>query len=222
MEVKKDLVPHNTDEGEDFHTSFLDLIFNMALFFAMVFMIALLSASAAREEQKDVGIKPRAELLIVITWPSDQPADVDSYLADPANGIVMFQRRQDGLMFLDHDDLGDSSDEVTLPDGNKVKSNVNQETITVRGLITGEYVLNVHLYNAKTATPPVKVTVEIFKIEPTVRSIFRKEVELKDSGDEVTVTRFTVLPDKSLSDFNDLTKRLTARRQASAPASPWR
>ena len=53
-------------------------------------------------------------------------------------------------MHLDRDDLGDKNDKIYLPDGSMIKVPQNQELLTIRGIVPGEYVLNIHMYSSTT------------------------------------------------------------------------
>lgn len=193
-------------DGDDANTSTLDLLLNMALFFAAVFMLALAANNQSRNKKDADGIQPRAQMIIMVTWPEDQNADVDTYVQDPANNVVMYRRREDGLMHLDRDDQGTLNDDIILPDGTKIKHNVNKEIVTIRELMNGEYIINLHVYNLHTSSVPIPVTVEIIKVEPYVNTIFKKVLELNHHGEEITVTRF-IVKNKEVKEFNDLQKQ---------------
>ena len=91
-------------------------------------------------------VKRDAAFLVKINWPGESNDDVDLYLADPLNEIVYFRQKQIGLMNLDRDDTGRQQNMVTLPDGRVVQSEFNEEQVNIRGIIEGEYVVNVHMY----------------------------------------------------------------------------
>ena len=112
-----------------------------------------------------------------------------------------------------------------------VTYNENQEIITIRGIIPGEYVLNVHMYHKSTTgeyynygyeeggdkKPPAEdkptvVTIKIEKMNPTVKLILIKKVTLEKNGDEKTVTRFTLDKDGEIKNLNDLPKAIANKR----------
>ena len=73
--------------------------------------------------------------------------------------------------------------------GKKIENPLNQETVTIRGIAAGEYVVNLLHYKAETGRPvPVKVKVE--KLNPQVKVIFAGSNELSGAGDEQTAVRF--------------------------------
>jgi hypothetical protein len=184
------------------NTSFLDLLFNMLLAFTCLFVLAF---ALVNVRQKDAdSARPRAEFVITLAWPDDLDDDLDLWVEDPNGALVFFQRREDGLMHLDRDDLGARNDIVQTVDG-PVQFEGNQEVVMIRGIIQGEYVVNVHAY-LKHSQPPVVATVRIDKIGQGVVSL--KKVELNRSGDEATATRITVGPDGRVTGSSDLPKNL--------------
>jgi len=207
------------------NTAFLDLLFITVLGFASMFFLAFILMNQKTTQRAKITAK--ADYIITITWPKDSNDDVDSYLEDPLEHLVFFQRREDGLMHLDRDDLGKRNDYVMTPYG-PVTYNENQEIITIRGIIPGEYVLNVHMYHKSTAgesgheeggdeKPPAEdkptvVTVKIEKMNPTVKLIIIKKVTLEKNGDEKTVTRFTLDKDGEIKNLNDLPKAIANKR----------
>ena len=83
--------------------------------------------------------------------------------------------------------------------------------ITIRGIVPGEYIVNVHWYGKKPVSKklgekeyvPMPVQVQIEKINP-YNVVFADTVELQRKGHEVTVIRFTVDEKGNVSNFNDL------------------
>ena len=82
---------------------FTDMLFNVVIGLAfMVFIaFALINPTA-----KSGAIEMKAEFLITMTWPDNDPNDMDIYVQDPAGNIVWYHGREAGLMHLDHDDRG--------------------------------------------------------------------------------------------------------------------
>ena len=117
---------------------FTDLLFNGLLGFAFMFAIAFMLIKPTPEEAK---IDPDAEFIITVSWPDEHPDDIDTYVEDPQGNIVWYHIREAGLMHLDRDDRGNFKDTIVL-DGEKIRNPLNQETITLRGIAKGEYVVN--------------------------------------------------------------------------------
>jgi hypothetical protein len=192
---------------------FTDLLFNALLAFAIMFILAYLLINPIA---KTGAVDNKAEFLITMTWPDYRREDVDLHVLDPAGHHVWYRQREAGLMHLDRDDLGLRSDTIVV-DGREVVNPLNQEVVSIRGILPGEYVVNVHLYRAA-GEPTVPVTVKVEKINPTVEVLYYGTVELTFRGEERTATRFTVRPDGSVTDVNSLPKRIVPRNVRAAPA----
>jgi hypothetical protein len=187
-----------------YHTNlpFLDLLFNVLIGFVFLFIISFLLINPIA---KRADIEVKAEFLITVFWPDDLEDDVDIYVEDPTGGLVWFKSREPGLMHLDRDDLGKRNDEVITAAGT-ILFPENREIVTLRGIVPGEYVVNVHMY-FKVGAEPVPVTIQIDKINP-YSVVLRETVDLKIKGDEVTVTRFSVNAKGEVSNVNKLPKKL--------------
>lgn len=172
-------------------TAFIDLTLNMALFFATVFIIALLSMKVETIKAEE-GKKPLADFIITVSWPLEYPADVDSYLKDPQGNIVNYKTKEAGLMHLDRDDLGRAGDKIRLPDGREIEYGQNRETVTIRGFVPGEYVFNIHLFSGSDSKLPVPVLVEIEKVNPHIHTIYGGDYVLTYPGEEITVAHFVI------------------------------
>ncbi len=189
----------------DCNFSMNDLFCNMLLAFVCLFMFALMIIA---EKQKEANkAEAKGEFMVVVTWPAESPDDVDTYVEDPLGNVVCFNRREQGLMHLDRDDLGHKNDEVTTPEG-KVTYNENREVVTIRGYVPGEYVVNVHMYRKEPNDylKPVVVTIVADKINP-FSQVAAQTVTLHNTGDEQTAFRFVVNKDGTIKSVNRLVKR---------------
>ncbi|MGD9157219.1 MAG: hypothetical protein PVG39_02320 [Desulfobacteraceae bacterium] len=153
-------------------------------------------------DKKDLK-KPAAEFITTITWDLYNSSDVDVWVKDPAGNLISFKNKERGLTHIDRDDLGNLKDTFTLPDGRKVTYKYNQEIVTIRGFIPGEWIFNLHLYN-KRSSQPVRVHFRMDKINPTVTTVLSKEILLKRHWEEKTVVRFTMSNDGKLIHMHDL------------------
>ena len=128
----------------NYHTNmaFLDLLFNTLLCFAALFCLAFILINPSK---KNKTVEAKAEFMITIIWPADMDDDVDTYVEDPEGNLVAFNRREQGLMHLDRDDVGFSSDRIQTSFG-VVEYKENREIVSLRGIVPGEYVVNVHMY----------------------------------------------------------------------------
>lgn len=193
------------------NTSFLDLLFNTLVGFVLLFIIAFLLINPSI---KKADIKTKAEFVITVTWDDHSRDDVDTWLQDPTGNVLHFRQKDVGLAHLDRDDLGKVNDTITLDDGRRVEYPHNQELTTIRGFLTGEWVLNVHMYNKRDVNPTL-VEVRIDKLNPKVQTIFYKKIVMKNRWEEVTVTRFVMTNQGDIISWDDLPKKLLMR--ASVP-----
>lgn len=189
-------------------TALLDLLFNTVLGFVALFFIAFVMMNP--KEKSKANTESKAEFLITVSWPNDQNDDIDSYMEDPLGHLIFFQRREDGLMHLDRDDLGGKNDRIQTPLG-WIEFKENREIMTVRGVIPGEYVVNVHMYR-KSGPDPVEVTVQLDKINPSMTTAALRKITLYKNGDEKTAFRFTIDKDGKITNINELEKPLAVNK----------
>jgi hypothetical protein len=195
--------------------AFIDLLFNTLVGFVFLFVMAFILINPIAKKSN---VEVVAEFIIKIQWPSDSPDDIDLWMRDPLGNYVGFKSKDVGLMSLSRDDLGTSNDTVFDPQGTPIKVFRNEEMVTIRGIIPGEYIVNVHYYNKKVPVKnsdekeyyPMPVQVQIEKINP-YNVVYAREVFLQRKGQEITVVRFTVNEDGSVSDFNTLNYGIVER-----------
>ena len=186
---------------------FYDMLFNMLIAFVFCFIIALLAMNPKALKAGDIPSK--AEFIINLSWPDMNPDDIDTWVQDPAGNLVWFRAREAGLMHLDRDDRGLSNDSIVV-NGRQVVNPLNQEVVTLRGIAAGEYTVNAHYYESKDGKP-VEVTVSIVKVNPRAEVVYYGSATLARKGDEVTLARFTLLPDGAVTNLNTLPKTLVQR-----------
>lgn len=191
---------------------FTDLLFNALLGFVVMFVLAFLLINPIA---KSGAVDPKAEFLITLSWPDGRPEDVDLYVEDPAGGLVWFRAREVGLMHLDRDDLGLRNDTIEVG-GQRVVNPLNQEVVSIRGILPGEYVVNLHLYRAEDDSTPVPATLKVEKLNPRVELVFYGSVVLTGGGDERTAVRFSIGADGRVRDVNQLPKALVPLRRLTA------
>ena len=194
-------------EREQFDV-FTDLLFNALLGFVFMFLIAFMLINPISDTGK---VDPKAEVLITVTWPDQHPDDIDLYVEDPNGGVVWYHVKEAGLMHLDRDDRGNYRDTITV-DGQKINNPLNQETVTIRGIIPGEFVINIHHYLAN-GTEDVPVEVKVEKLNPEVTLVFYTTLQLDHKGQELTAARFTMDADGQITDVNRRPKTLVRSRK---------
>lgn len=187
-------------------TGLLDLLFNTVLGFVALFFIAFIMMNP--KEAKKANTESKAEFLVTVTWPNDQNDDVDSYMQDPLGHLIYFRRREDGLMHLDRDDTGNKGDRIQTPLG-WVEFGDNREIMTVRGVIPGEYIVNIHMYR-KNCPEPVEVTIQLDKVNPELSTVALEKITLNQNGDEKTAFRFTIDAEGKVTNVNRLEHPLAA------------
>jgi len=188
--------------------AFTDLLFNVLIGFAFLFIIAFILINPITEE---ANIKSKAEFMVIMEWDDHSHYDVDLWMQDPFNTIVGFPNRDAGWLHLDRDDLGSSNDTIMLANGETKIIWLNREIMTVRGRAPGEYIVNVHLYSTKNRQDgPIDVNVQVLKINP-YSEIHNDVITLKNNKQEETVIRFTINNKGEVISKNKLQKRFAGK-----------
>ena len=182
---------------------FTDLLFNALLGFTFLFLVAIMFMNP---EAKSGIIDPKAEYILTITWEDNSPDDVDVWVEDPEGQILWFRTPEAGLLHLDRDDRGLVNDIITIA-GKEIQNPLNQEVVTLRGVVKGEYIVNLHYYASETKNP-VDVKVRLVKVNPKLEVIYYGSVNLEKRGDEKTAVRFKIGSDGSVYGINFLPKSL--------------
>lgn len=172
---------------EEAFDPFSVVLFKALQALAALFFIALLAIAPITNKGK---VDSKAEFLITMSWPDNHPDDVDLFVQDPIGNVAWYRRREAGFMVLERDNRGGVNDFIMV-DGQKVRSPVRQEVVSLRGVVAGEFTVNVYHFSAQTGkSVPVTVTVE--KLNPAVKVIAKETVELNQGGTEKTAVRFTL------------------------------
>jgi hypothetical protein len=179
------------------------MLFKSLQVIAFLFFLALLAVSPDSKEGK---IDSKAEFIITMDWPDDHPDDFDLFVQDPAGNIAWYRRREAGFLTLDRDDRGGANDFIIV-NGKKIPSPIREEIVTVRGIVPGEYTVNVSHFQATTGQP-VPVAVKVQKLNPTAQVIFDNKLTLDHSGDEKTALRFWLDAEGKVIDVQQRQKSL--------------
>ncbi len=145
--------------------SFIDILFNILIGFVFLFLIAFLLINPITKKN-DI-ISP-AEFLIVLNWPADLDDDVDLWLRGPGGETVGFRSKEVGIFHLERDDLGYANDKV-VHSGNEIAVKKNQETIAIRGIYPGEYLISVMYYatyDRKNPEKTIPISIDVIKVNP--------------------------------------------------------
>jgi len=182
---------------------FTDLLFNALLGFTFLFLVAIMFMNP---ESKSGIIDPKAEYILTVTWEDNSPDDIDVLVEDPEGQIVWFRTPEAGLLHLDRDDRGLVNDTITM-NGEEAQNPLNQEVVTLRGVVKGEYIVNLHYYASETGKP-VDVQVRLAKVNPKLEIVYYGTVILQEKGDEKTAVRFSIGREGNVFGLNFLPKSL--------------
>jgi hypothetical protein len=163
------------------------MLFKALQIVAFFFFIALLAISP---DSKDGKIDSKAEFIITMDWPDNHPDDLDLFVQDPLGNIAWYRHREAGFLTLDRDDRGGANDFIVV-NGRKIPSPIREEIVTVRGVVAGEYTVNISHFQATTGEP-VAATVKVQKLNPTAQVVFDDKIVVDHTGDEKTALRFKI------------------------------
>jgi hypothetical protein len=179
------------------------MLFKALQVIAFLFFIAMLMVSP---DSKDGKVDSKAEFIITMDWPDNHPDDLDLFVQDPVGNIAWYRHREAGFLTLDRDDRGGANDFIIV-NGKKIPSPVREEIVTVRGIVAGEYTVNVSHFQAKTGQP-VPVNVKVQKLNPIAQVIFDNKLMVDHSGDEKTALRFWLDAEGKVIDVQQRQKSL--------------
>ncbi|MDJ0881829.1 MAG: hypothetical protein QNJ56_09285 [Gammaproteobacteria bacterium] len=183
---------------------FTDLLFNTLLGFSLLFFISIIFMNPIA---KLGNVNFKAEYIITVTWPDNQPDDIDIWVQDPNQNLLSYRDSDVGWLHLDRDDQGDLNDKIMI-DGVETVYPINQEVVTIRGIVSGQYIVNLQYYKSTTGKP-VTATVKIEKVNPSLKAVFVDKVTLLREDDEVTVLRFNLDARGEVSGISHLQKKFT-------------
>ena len=178
------------DDEDAGSTVFRDVIM-LALvgFVAMVIlMLPYIHPPGAKASDQ---VAPPGNVIVEIRWPDQIDADVDLWVQAPGDRPVGYSNKGGRVFNLLRDDLGNRNDATGL----------NYETSYSRGIVAGEYTVNVHLYRDSARIYPVPVTVVTSvnrSPQQHTRQLLASKVALSHEGEETTVYRFRLTADGKL------------------------
>lgn len=161
-------------------TVFRDFVMLMVLGFVamVVWMLPYLNPKA-----KEAAADPPGNLIVAITWPEGN-TDVDLWVMGPGEVRPVGYSNKGGVLFnLLRDDLG------TMPDATPL----NYENAYTRGIVGGEYIVNVDCYRCPVVPVPVDVEISVntgSSGKNSLRDIATTRVVLHHDGEEKTALRF--------------------------------
>jgi len=176
----------------------IDLYLAMTLFWMIIAIVALCMI-APKAKNKDADVKIEGLLRVVMTYDDMSDDDIDLHIKAPNGQEVYFNAKVAAGMFLDLDDVGFASDTMQGLDGKPIIIRKNEEIVTMRGLMNGEYIVFCHAWRLN--SPQSKVKCEIFDIK-TKRYVYSKSVDLHLVRQYKTFIRFVVEDGKIVSTNN--------------------
>jgi hypothetical protein len=182
------------------------MLFKALQVVAFLFFIALLAIAPQANEGK---IDSKAEFIITMDWPDNHPDDLDLFVQDPAGNIAWYRHREAGFMVLERDDRGGPNDFIIV-NGRKILSPIREEIVVIRGIVAGEYTVNVSHFAATTGRP-VPVTVKVQKLNPVAEVIHENTLTVDHTGDEKSAVRFALDAEGKVIDVNYREKSLMVK-----------
>ena len=152
---------------------------------------------------------PPGNVIVEVRWPDAIDADVDLWVQAPGDVPVGYSNKGGAVFNLLRDDLGKRADVTGL----------NYETSYSRGILPGEYTVNLHLYRNPAKAYPVPVTVVTSvkrRADLAARQLLASKVQLAREGEEMTVYRFRLTEAGALvaGSVHSLDKPLRAGRKS--------
>jgi hypothetical protein len=175
---------HGLDPAEEdaADTVFRDVVM-LALAGFVVLVILLLPHLNPPGAKSADGATPPGNVIVEVRWPDEIDADVDLWVQAPGDIPVGYSNKGGAVFNLLRDDLGKRADVTGL----------NYETSYSRGILPGEYAVNLHLYRNPSKAYPVPVTVVTSVKEgadEAARQLLASKALLVREGEELTVYRF--------------------------------
>ena len=126
---------------------------------------------------------PPGNVIVEVRWPDEIDADVDLWVQAPGDIPVGYSNKGGAVFNLLRDDLGSRIDVTGL----------NYESSYSRGVQSGEYTVNLHLYRNPSNVYPIPATVVTSvkrSADQTTRQLLASKVLLAREGEEMTIYRF--------------------------------
>lgn len=179
-------------ESEQFEdesgTVFRDVL--MLALIGFVAMVIMLLPHISKTQEETEEHRPPGNVVVEMHWPDELPVDVDLWVKAPNDVPVGFWNQGSQYFNLLRDDLGMEGD----------ASSRNYEVSYSRGIIPGEYIVNVHMYGKVPAgvVVPVQVIVSVRAKYDQLRQILQTRIELYRRNQEETAFRFRLTADGDL------------------------
>jgi hypothetical protein len=177
-------------DEDDTGTVFRDVIMlALAGFVAMVILLLPHINPPGKAAQENT--QPPGNVIVEVRWPDELDSDVDLWVEAPGDVPVGYSNKGGVIFNLLRDDLGKRADATGM----------NYEVSYSRGIVPGEYTVNLHLYRNVTGVFPIPVTVVTSvkkSAKESARQLLASNIELGREGQELTVYRFRLSEDGDL------------------------
>lgn len=192
--------------------AFNDLLFNVLVGFVFLFVIAFVLMNPIA---KQGDILTKAEFVIQVDWGETRVEDIDLWVQRDDNVPVSYRHKKSSVMHLERDDLGIKNDIVVI-DGSERILRTNSETLTIRGIVPGDYYVGVHYYSEMQGYKYsqkilddriVEVEVVVTKINP-YSIVYKGKAILTQEGETANIIGFTVNENGTVVDRFSHTRNL--------------
>ena len=170
-------------------TVFRDVILLALVGFVAMVILLLPHITEAKKESDDTSVP--GNVVVEAHWPSNMPVDVDLWVQAPGEYPVGFWNQGGPTFNLLRDDLGTEGD----------ATEENYEMTYSRGIVAGEYIVNVHMYGPLKAGTIVPVSIVVGvkkKFDTVLQQILRTVIQLNRRNQEETAFRFQLTRDGDL------------------------
>ncbi len=176
-------------EEDAWGTVFRDVILLALVGFVAMVILLLPHITEAKKETDETSVP--GNVVVEAHWPSNLPVDVDLWVQAPGEYPVGFWNQGGPTFNLLRDDLGAEGD----------ATEENYEITYSRGIVAGEYIVNVHMYGPLKAGTivPVSIVVGVKKrFDTDLQQILRTVIRLDRRNQEETAFRFQLTRDGDL------------------------
>ena len=176
-------------EEDAWGTVFRDVILLALVGFVAMVILLLPHITEAKKETDETSVP--GNVVVEAHWPSNLPVDVDLWVQAPGEYPVGFWNQGGPTFNLLRDDLGAEGD----------ATEENYEITYSRGIVAGEYIVNVHMYGPLKAGTIVPVSIVVGvkkKFDTDLQQILRTVIRLDRRNQEETAFRFQLTRDGDL------------------------
>lgn len=169
------------------HNVIVDLLFILLLIFISLFFLSFAMVNEPKEKEDQA--KNDNNILVTMRWNTDN--DMDLWLRLPDGRHVGYNNRDEPPAHLDVDVV--AWRKYRRPDNTEYTIENNEEIITIRDTLEGEYVVNVHYYSAHRIDPmqPIEVEIMVQDVE-NGKIVYADSKKINMTQKETNFLRFSV------------------------------